>query len=298
MLEFIQVGGVILQETKIKIVLADDNKDFSQILMEFLNKQEDMEVVGCAANGVEACELVKAYEPDVLILDVIMPYLDGIGVLEKIQMMNDINKPLVVMLSAVGQDKITERALGLGAAYYIVKPFDMDTLTMRIRQLKSMIGDSIQTKSDTVPVSATSSHSVILSTNSNNSMGMKAQRTVVTPHGLETEVTSVIHEIGIPAHIKGYQYLRDAIIMAINDMDILNSITKQLYPSIAKNYNTTPSRVERAIRHAIEVAWSRGKMDTIDKLFGYTVNNGKGKPTNSEFIALIADRLRLELQVS
>ncbi len=124
------------------------------------------------------------------------------------------------------------------------------------------------------------------------------QKPVVTKHTLETEVTSVIHEIGIPAHIKGYQYLRDAIIMAINDMDILNSITKQLYPSIAKRYNTTPSRVERAIRHAIEVAWSRGKMDTIDKLFGYTVNNGKGKPTNSEFIALIADRLRLEMQVS
>jgi two-component system response regulator (stage 0 sporulation protein A) len=118
-----------------------------------------------------------------------------------------------------------------------------------------------------------------------------------TQHTLETEVTNVIHEIGVPAHIKGYQYLRDAIIMVINDMDVLNSITKQLYPNIAKQYNTTPSRVERAIRHAIEVAWSRGKMDTIDKLFGYTVNNGKGKPTNSEFIALIADRLRLELQV-
>lgn len=153
-MEFIQVGGVVLQETKIKIVLADDNKDFSQILREFLNKQEDMEVVGCAANGVEACELVKSCEPDVLILDVIMPYLDGIGVLENIQLMNNINKPLVVMLSAVGQDKITERALGLGAAYYIVKPFDMDTLTMRIRQLKAMTGGSIQTKADTMTTSA------------------------------------------------------------------------------------------------------------------------------------------------
>ena len=285
-MELIQVGGVVLQETKIKIVLADDNKDFSQILREFLNKQEDMEVVGCAANGVEACELVKSCEPDVLILDVIMPYLDGIGVLENIQLMNNINKPLVVMLSAVGQDKITERALGLGAAYYIVKPFDMDTLTMRIRQLKAMTGGSIQTKADTMTTSASSS--AILSTNNNSSMGMKAQRPVVTQHSLETEVTSVIHEIGIPAHIKGYQYLRDAIIMAINDMDILNSITKQLYPSIAKNYNTTPSRVERAIRHAIEVAWSRGKMDTIDKLFGYTVNNGKGS-------LLIASSLHLSL---
>lgn len=278
-----------MQETTIKIALADDNKDFSQILKEFLNKQEDMEVIGCAANGMEACELIKNYEPDVLILDVIMPYLDGIGVLENIQTMNNINKPLVVMLSAVGQDKITERALALGAAYYIVKPFDMETLTMRIRQLKNMSGAIRQTNES---IAATSSAMM-----SSSSMSIKPQRSAVTQHGLETEVTNVIHEIGIPAHIKGYQYLRDAIIMAINDMDILNSITKQLYPNIAKNYNTTPSRVERAIRHAIEVAWSRGKMDTIDKLFGYTVNNGKGKPTNSEFIALIADRLRLELQV-
>lgn len=152
----------------------------------------------------------------------------------------------------------------------------METLITRIRQLKGH-------------------HEII----KNKSISVNSNKGSYAPsaHSLETEVTNVIHEIGIPAHIKGYQYLRDAIIMAINDMDILNSITKQLYPSIAKNYNTTPSRVERAIRHAIEVAWSRGKMDTIDKLFGYTINNGKGKPTNSEFIALIADRLRLELQV-
>ncbi|MEF9959688.1 MAG: sporulation transcription factor Spo0A [Niameybacter sp.] len=280
-----------MQEKKIRIVLADDNRDFSQILKEFLNKQEDMEVVGVAANGLEACEQIKALLPDVLILDVIMPYLDGIGVLENLQSMDPNHKPLVVMLSAVGQDKITERALSLGAAYYIVKPFDMDTLTTRIRQLKNMTS-SIRQTSEPTPTSVTHSSSIFQTTS------VKPQtRPVVTPHSLETEVTNVIHEIGIPAHIKGYQYLRDAIIMAINDMDILNSITKQLYPNIAKNYNTTPSRVERAIRHAIEVAWSRGKMDTIDQLFGYTVNNGKGKPTNSEFIALIADRLRLELQV-
>ena len=286
-----------MQEKKIRIVLADDNKDFSQILKEFLNKQEDMEVVGVAANGLEACDQIKALVPDVLILDVIMPYLDGIGVLENIQNMNINPKPLVVMLSAVGQDKITERALALGATYYIVKPFDMDTLTTRIRQLKNMTS-SIRQTSEPAPQPVAYSSSIFAGTGSSmNTKAQPQQRPVVTAHSLETEVTNVIHEIGIPAHIKGYQYLRDAIIMAINDMDILNSITKQLYPNIAKNYNTTPSRVERAIRHAIEVAWSRGKMDTIDQLFGYTVNNGKGKPTNSEFIALIADRLRLELQV-
>lgn len=277
-------------DSKIQIVLADDNKDFSDILRELLSKQPDMEVVGVAANGLEACDIIVEKQPDVVILDVIMPYLDGIGVLEKINQVDLPKRPLVVMLSAVGQDKITERALSLGAEYYIVKPFDMDTLTMRIRQLKSMYSPVRTSPSVTYTQSLQPSHSVV--------QAQPRMKPKVTQHSLETEVTSVIHEIGIPAHIKGYQYLRDAIIMAINDMDILNSITKQLYPNIAKNYNTTPSRVERAIRHAIEVAWSRGKMDTIDKLFGYTVNNGKGKPTNSEFIALIADRLRLEMQVS
>ncbi|NLK97507.1 sporulation transcription factor Spo0A [Defluviitalea saccharophila] len=265
-----------MKNNKIQIVLADDNKDFCDILEEYLNKQNDMEVIGTAANGLEACDIILDKKPDVAILDVIMPHLDGIGVLEKLNSISMAKRPLYIMLSAVGQDKITEKALNLGAEYYIIKPFDMETLITRIRQLKGH-------------------HEII----KNKSISVNSNKGSFAPsaHSLETEVTNVIHEIGIPAHIKGYQYLRDAIIMAINDMDILNSITKQLYPSIAKNYNTTPSRVERAIRHAIEVAWSRGKMDTIDKLFGYTVNNGKGKPTNSEFIALIADRLRLELQV-
>ncbi|MGL4737700.1 MAG: sporulation transcription factor Spo0A [Cellulosilyticaceae bacterium] len=273
----------------IKIVLADDNKEFIEILKAFLMSQGDMEVIGCASNGMEAYDVIYETQPDVVILDVIMPYLDGIGVLEKINLSDMGVKPLVVMLSAVGQDKITERALALGAEYYIVKPFDMDTLAMRIRQLRTM-NSSVKNKVAT-PAMGTQAVSPT------PALGPRP-KPPVTKHSLETEVTNVIHEIGIPAHIKGYQYLRDAIIMAINDMDILNSITKQLYPNIAKQYNTTPSRVERAIRHAIEVAWSRGKMDTIDKLFGYTVNNGKGKPTNSEFIALIADRLRLEMQVS
>ncbi len=272
-----------------KILIADDNKDFSDILTEYISRQEDMEVVGVAPNGEVACDLIKSTQPDIVILDVIMPYLDGIGVLERVKTLDIEKRPLFVMLSAVGQDKITERALSLGAEYYIVKPFDMDTLINRIRQLKST--------GSTVRSSNTLMSNASLNTANNGQLPGIKQKAPLSHHNLETEVTSVIHEIGVPAHIKGYQYLRDAIIMVITDMDILNSITKQLYPSIAKNYNTTPSRVERAIRHAIEVAWSRGKMDTIDKLFGYTVNNGKGKPTNSEFIALIADRLRLEMQV-
>ncbi|NLK20938.1 MAG: sporulation transcription factor Spo0A [Epulopiscium sp.] len=266
-----------MKNNKIQIVLADDNKDFCDILAEYLGKQGDMEVIGKASNGLEACDIIIEKKPDVVILDVIMPHLDGIGVLERLNSMAMEKRPVYIMLSAVGQDKITEKALNLGAEYYIIKPFDMETLITRIRQLKGQ-------------------HEIIKHKSSSTNTIDRAF--AFSAHGLETEVTNIIHEIGIPAHIKGYQYLRDAIIMSINDMDILNSITKQLYPSIAKNYNTTPSRVERAIRHAIEVAWSRGKMDTIDKLFGYTVSNGKGKPTNSEFIALIADRLRLEMHVS
>ncbi len=267
-----------------KILIADDNKDFSDILREFIDRQEDMEVVEVAGNGEEAFSLIQQLGPDIVILDVIMPYLDGIGVLERVSTTEISKRPLFIMLSAVGQDKITERAMSLGAEYYIVKPFDMETLINRIRQLKAM-------------TSSVKSNGTSFSGMGTSKPFLPKAKGMPTQHNLETEVTSVIHEIGVPAHIKGYQYLRDAIIMVINDMDVLNSITKQLYPSIAKQYNTTPSRVERAIRHAIEVAWSRGKMDTIDKLFGYTVNNGKGKPTNSEFIALIADRLRLEMQV-
>ena len=283
-------GVLLLADQKMRILIADDNKDFSDILKEFINRQEDMEVIDVAGNGQDACKAIQEQLPDIVILDVIMPFLDGIGVLENVNNMGLGDKrPLFVMLSAVGQDKITERALSLGAEYYIVKPFDMETLINRIRQLKNVATSSNATSQVTV--------SQLASSLNTSKPYMPKAKPAPTAHNIEAQVTSVIHEIGVPAHIKGYQYLRDAIIMVINDMEVLNSITKQLYPSIAKQYNTTPSRVERAIRHAIEVAWSRGKMDTIDQLFGYTVNNGKGKPTNSEFIALIADRLRLEMQV-
>ncbi|MEN8905752.1 MAG: sporulation transcription factor Spo0A [Clostridiales bacterium] len=265
---------------KIQIVIADDNREFGDILCEYLNNQEDIEVVGVARDGLEACDLITKNVPDIAILDIIMPHLDGLGVLEKINSMKMETRPLFIILSAVGQDKITQRALSLGAEYYVVKPFDMEVLVSRIRQLKY--------------VEPQQPHNVIMS----DSISMPKH---IKQHGqqknVEVEVTNVLHEIGVPAHIKGYQYLRDAIIMVIKDIDIINSITKQLYPNIAKQYNTTPSRVERAIRHAIEVAWGRGQVDAIDTLFGYTVNLGKGKPTNSEFVAMIADKLRLELKV-
>jgi two-component system response regulator (stage 0 sporulation protein A) len=267
-----------LLERKIQIVIADDNKEFSDILCEYLNSQGDIEVVGMAKDGNEACELITERVPDIAILDIIMPHLDGLGVLEKLRGVQLKKRPLFIILSAVGQDKITQRALALGAEYYIVKPFDMDVLVSRIRQLKE------------------SNHNSVI--RSDHMMETKSSYHVPVQRNLEVEVTNIMHEIGVPAHIKGYQYLRDAIMMVVKDLDIINSITKQLYPSIAREYNTTPSRVERAIRHAIEVAWSRGQVEAIDSLFGYTVSIGKGKPTNSEFIAMVADKLRLEMKVS
>ena len=263
-------------EKKIQVVIADDNKEFGDILCEYLNSQNDIEVVGVARDGIEACEQITSKSPDIAVIDIIMPHLDGLGVLERINSTSMKKRPLFIILSAVGQDKITQRALALGAEYYVVKPFDMDVLVSRIRQLKETNQSAVIRPEYTPDV--------------------RPSRSPSHPRNLEMEVTSIMHEIGVPAHIKGYQYLRDAIMMVVKDIDVINSITKQLYPSIAREYNTTPSRVERAIRHAIEVAWSRGQVDAIDSLFGYTVNIGKGKPTNSEFIAMVADKLRLEMK--
>lgn len=267
-----------MSSKKIQVVIADDNREFGDILYEYLNNQSDIEVVGVARDGIEAFELITSKMPDIAILDIIMPHLDGLGVLEKIGTTPISKRPLFIILSAVGQDKITQRALALGAEYYVVKPFDMDVLVSRIRQLKNV------TQANVI--------------RSDYGMEAKPLYQQAAPRNLEVEVTSIMHEIGVPAHIKGYQYLRDAIMMVVKDLDVINSITKLLYPSIAREYNTTPSRVERAIRHAIEVAWSRGQVDTIDALFGYTVNLGKGKPTNSEFIAMVADKLRLEMKIA
>ena len=269
---------------KIEVLIADDNREFGDILCEYLSNQNDIEVIGLARDGLEAVDLILQNAPDIAILDIIMPHLDGLGVLEKIVSSNLDKKPLFIVLSAVGQDKITQRALALGAEYYIVKPFDMDVLVNRIRQLKD--------NTYLPPVS-----SAPVPTHKSDFIEKRPAHIANASRSLEVEVTNIMHEIGVPAHIKGYQYLRDAIMMVVKDLDVINSITKLLYPSIAKEYNTTPSRVERAIRHAIEVAWSRGQVEAIDALFGYTVSIGKGKPTNSEFIAMIADKLRLELKV-
>ena len=258
---------------KLNVAIADDNVRMADILGQMIEEDKDLELVGKAHNGEEICNIIKDKEPDVVILDIIMPKMDGLTVMDKVNREPNVKKPVFIVISAVGQEKITEDAFELGADYYILKPFDNEVVLSRIRHVKE--------KREQVGREARRSSSF-------------ASRREYMERNLETDITNLIHEIGVPAHIKGYQYLREAIMMSVEDMEMLNSITKILYPTIAKKYQTTPSRVERAIRHAIEVAWSRGKMDTIDELFGYTVNGGKGKPTNSEFIALIADRIRLE----
>lgn len=278
-----------MEDLKISVLIADDNKEFCSILNDYLLNQKDIVVTGIAKDGREALNLIIERQPDLVILDIIMPHLDGLGVLEKLNTMNLEKTPRIIILSAVGQDKITQQAITLGADYYIVKPFDMEVFTKRIRE---MFNSAPTMRQDSIPQSNRLSYSTT------SSYILSSESKSKTPIDLETEITNIIHEIGVPAHIKGYMYLREAITMVVNDMELLSAVTKELYPSIAKKYNTTASRVERAIRHAIEVAWGRGQIEAINKLFGYTVHNDKGKPTNSEFIAIIADKLRLKNKVS
>lgn len=254
----------------IKIFIADDDEKRAQEVKEVLVKEKDFEIVGIANEGNKAVEMIMENKVDIVLLELVLPGLDGLGVIEKInsKSANAGACPAFMIISSSNRQNLVDCAFEVGASYFMLRPFNFEVLINRIRQIRYACKGRI-TKGNTSSV-------------------------VSYDNCLESDATNIIHEIGVPAHIKGYQYLRDAIIMSVNDNEMLNSITKILYPTIAKRHKTTPSRVERAIRHAIEVAWSRGKMDTIDELFGYTVCNGKGKPTNSEFVALIADKIRLE----
>ncbi|MBT2687029.1 sporulation transcription factor Spo0A [Bacillus sp. ISL-47] len=260
---------------KIKVCVVDDNRELVGLLEEYISSQEDMEVAGVAHNGQECLDVLEQTHPDVLVLDIIMPHLDGLAVLEKMRELNLNTLPNVIMLTAFGQEDVTKKAVDLGASYFILKPFDMDNLASHIRQVSGKSSAVLRKPSPAYRPQAEAK-----------------------PKNLDASITSIIHEIGVPAHIKGYLYLREAISMVYNDIELLGSITKVLYPDIAKKFNTTASRVERAIRHAIEVAWSRGNIDSISSLFGYTVSMTKAKPTNSEFIAMVADKLRLEHKAS
>lgn len=271
---------------RLNIAIADDNEQTLGMLEKILREEDDFCVVGKANNGEDAYSMIVNTKPDVVLLDVIMPRLDGISVMEKVRNCEGMKHfPAFIMVTAAGSEHMTQDAFQMGANYYIMKPFQKEVVLEKIRRLTSSEPQEKtlgRTGRTALPVST-------------QSVSKKyASKEEYIRQNLENDITQMLHEIGVPAHIKGYQYLRDAIRISVSDQEMLTSVTKILYPSIAKKHQTTPSRVERAIRHAIEVAWSRGKMETLNDLFGYTVNSGKGKPTNSEFIALIADKIRLD----
>lgn len=262
-------------ETKIRILIADANTDFCKLINELFNAESDLEVVGTAADGAEALALVGELRPDILLTDIVLPKLDGLELLRRIPETG--HSCHIIVLSGFVNPKVISDCSAMGADYFMPKPCDTAALLSRVRLLAENAAPDITAVGYDCRASAQESR--------NNA-------------NLEAVVTDIIHEIGVPAHIKGYQYLREAIILTINDMDMINAVTKVLYPEVARKFGTTPSRVERAIRHAIEVAWDRGDIEVLQKFFGYTVSNIKGKPTNSEFIAMIADCLSLRRKQS
>ena len=247
------------------IFIADSTEEFCNSLITQLQRIGGFQIAGTANDGEQAIRMITEKKPDILVLDLMLSKQDGISVLKAIDRME--RKPITLATSGFVTEYVANAAANLGVRYLMLKPCDMTAVAERLEEIRG--GENLR-----IPARHTDKISI------------------------ETLVTGIIHEIGVPAHIKGYQYLREAIIIAVNDMDVINAITKVLYPQVAKTFQTTPSRVERAIRHAIEVAWDRGDLDTLQRFFGYTVSNTKGKPTNSEFIALIADKLSLQLKSS
>ena len=245
-----------------RIVLADASEDFRRMLSEAMAGEEDLTVVGATGDGGALLELIRVQQPDVVVMDLVLAGLDGLTVLQELGE----DRPRVLVLSSFAGSALAEQASLGGADYLMLKPCRIPALLERVRQLAAERG---------------------------RLRGLRAEG---DGQSLERQVTAIIHEIGVPAHIKGYQYLREAIRLTVEDMDVINAVTKVLYPAVAKRFGTTASRVERAIRHAIEVAWDRGDLETLQKYFGYTVSNAKGKPTNSEFIAMIADRISLGMK--
>ena len=252
-------------EKRIKIIIADGNRDFADVLSSRLGEEKDIEIASVIYDGNDLVSSVLDILPDIVILSNVLPSLDGLGAISAINNSDVKTQPKFIMFSAFSSESLFSEAAALGVSHFLIKPFSVNSLLDRIRMLHSSVAIK------------------------------KAKSEEEARSALALAVTNIIHDVGVPAHIKGYHYVREAIIMAVEDMDILNAITKVLYPSVAKKFDTTPSRVERAIRHAIETAWNRGDIDTLNNFFGYTVSNSKGKPTNSEFIAMIADKLQLQL---
>ncbi len=245
-------------ENKIRVLLADSSEEFRILLKENIETSGEFTLVGVTGSGREALELVKTTHPQLVLADVALPELDGLSLLQEVQKLPA--PPRTLIVSAFCNDRTVQEAMNRGAFYFMAKPVNLQSLLEQMRL-------AVQ--------------------------GEETEEPSYSPT-LESRVTAIIHEVGVPAHIKGYQYVREAIMIAVEDMDVINAVTKVLYPEVAKRFGTTPSRVERAIRHAIEVAWDRGDLETLQHYFGYTVNSAKGKPTNSEFIAMIADRISLQ----
>ena len=267
----------------VNVVIVDDNPMILNTLDEVISSEAGLSVIGRADNGKDAIDMIKDTQPDVVLLDLVMPQMDGITVVENIKKKTSMLKnPAFIILSAVGGEQMTEEAFQAGANYFLMKPFDKDILVNKIRRIGKRPVRPVPGKVLEAPLKAATPEEAAM----NREEYMKEH--------LETDITKMLHELGIPAHIKGYQYLRDAISMVVRDREMMEAVTKILYPEIAKKNYTSSSRVERAIRHAIEVAWGRGSLEVIDELFGYTISTGKGKPTNSEVIALIADKICLD----
>ena len=246
-----------------RLLIADTDESYRQTLRGVFESKRDFIVSGDTGDGEELVRMARQYEPDAIVMDVVLFGLDGLAVLEELSRLEQ--KPRIVMLSNFTRGGVADMAAERGADYFMTKPCSESTLYQRVQQLTGM--------------------DVVV---------QEVPRRV----SLESRVTAIIHDVGVPAHIKGYQYLREAILIAVDDMDVINAVTKVLYPAVAKKFGTTSSRVERAIRHAIEVAWDRGDVDVLNAYFGYTIHNSRGKPTNSEFIAMISDKFRLQLKIS
>ncbi len=256
-------------EKKLKIVIADDSTEFSKNCAKSLTGY-GMDVILAQKDGLSIISKIKSEKPDIVLSEVFMPNLDILGVLGEIKKLDIKDRPLVMVMSGFANPRLEKEILEAGACYYFLKPFDLNFMAQRIIQMSGW-------KNETAPI--------------------VVKNNCISDSELELMVTEIIHQIGVPAHIKGYHYLREAILLSIKNSEIINSVTKLLYPTVAKNHSTTSSRVERAIRHAIEVAWDRGDIDVLNSYFGYTIQNDRGKPTNSEFIAMISDKLRLKLKI-
>jgi len=251
---------------KIGVLIVDDNQALVRLIADSLSRKSDIEVLGSAKDGLEALELTEKLMPDVMLLDIVMPRLDGFSTLEALGRTDAGRRPKVIMLTGLTRDDFIVRAMNLGADYYMIKPFDMQMLYARIREVAQSY--SVSAYQGEIALTQTAADATV-----------------------DEKVTNIFLSIGIPAHIKGYQYLREAVRMVVEDHDLINRITKELYPGIARRFSTTASKVERAMRHAIEVAWNRGRLDSVNRIYGYKVFSENDKPTNGEFIALIADKV-------